>query len=204
MSETYDGLNSYPTSITIADDGDNKAVASVDVALEGLADRTAYLKARLDGTSPGAHLDTPTIDDPTLTGAINVGTATFAGTVQGDGSAIFPGVVEVGQITVGEALQPDSNATASVPAKAIYLTIILTGDRTFQMDLGIPGQIVRFISFEAAHTLTIKNQLGATMQDPSGNNLVLKAGASGFFNWVEIVFSHLAGDKWIYAGGTPN
>lgn len=204
MSETYDGANSYPTSITIADDGDNKAVVSVDVALEGLADRTAYLKARLDGTSPGAHLDMPTIDDPTLTGTVGVAGAIFSGTVTGDGGAVFPGFVTAGGLAVSEALVPDSNSTASVPAKGIYLVIVLTGDRTFQMDVGIPGQVARFVSFEAAHTLTIKNQAGVTMQDPSGNNLVLKAAAAGFFNELEIVYSHLAGDKWIYAGGTPN
>lgn len=204
MSSVYNGANTYPTGVTIPDDGDNKAAASVDVAIEGLADRTAYLKARLDGTSSGAHLNTPTIDNPTLTGTVAVGSATFSGTVTGDGGASFPGVVVAGAVATSEALQPDSNATASVPPKSLYITIILTGDRTFQMDLGIPGQVVRFVSFEAAHTLTIKNQAGVTMTDPSGNNLVLKAAAAGFFNWVEIVYSHLAGDKWIYAGGVPN
>jgi hypothetical protein len=204
MSETYAGVNSYAVEITIPDDGDDKAVVSVDVSIEGLADRTAYLKARLDGTSPGAHLDTPTIDDPTLTGTVAVGTATFSGTVTGDGGASFPGVVSVGALAESEALVPDSDATAAVPAKATYLAIILTGDRIFQMDLGLPGQRVRFVSFEAAHTLTIKNQAGVVMTDPSGNSLILKAAAAGFFNSLEIMFSHVAGDKWIYIGGVPN
>jgi hypothetical protein len=44
MSTTYDGDNTlFPTSLTIPSDGDPKAVSSVNPAIEGLADRTAYL-----------------------------------------------------------------------------------------------------------------------------------------------------------------
>jgi hypothetical protein len=42
MSTTYDGNDAnYPASLTIPSDGDAKPVASVNAALEGLADRTA-------------------------------------------------------------------------------------------------------------------------------------------------------------------
>lgn len=46
MSTTYAGNPAnYPASITEPSDGDNKSAASVNVGLEGLADRTAYLSA---------------------------------------------------------------------------------------------------------------------------------------------------------------
>jgi hypothetical protein len=44
MSTLYDGDNTlFPTSLTIPSDGDAKPVSSINPALEGLADRTAYL-----------------------------------------------------------------------------------------------------------------------------------------------------------------
>lgn len=47
MSSTYGGNSSnYPTLITIPSDGDAFTAASVNVPLEGLADRTAYLKGQ--------------------------------------------------------------------------------------------------------------------------------------------------------------
>lgn len=46
MSTTYGGANTYPANITLPSDGDVKNAASVNVPLEGLADRTAYLYAR--------------------------------------------------------------------------------------------------------------------------------------------------------------
>lgn len=47
MSTTYAGdETNFPASITIPSDGDTKPAASVNVALEGLADRTAYLLDR--------------------------------------------------------------------------------------------------------------------------------------------------------------
>jgi hypothetical protein len=48
MSSIYNGTNSYPTGMTIPDDGDPRNAASANVALEALADRTTYLKTRLD------------------------------------------------------------------------------------------------------------------------------------------------------------
>ena len=44
MSHLYNGADSYPASITLPDDLDAADAASVNVALEGLADRTRYLK----------------------------------------------------------------------------------------------------------------------------------------------------------------
>ena len=44
MSTTYDGDDTnFPTSITLPSDGDAADAASVNAALEGLADRTAFL-----------------------------------------------------------------------------------------------------------------------------------------------------------------
>lgn len=46
MATTYAGVSSNPwTDPVLPDDGDDEDAASVDVALEVLADRTAYLKA---------------------------------------------------------------------------------------------------------------------------------------------------------------
>lgn len=47
MSTTYNGADAYPTSLTIPADGDPKPAASVNVAIEGLADRTTNLKGRV-------------------------------------------------------------------------------------------------------------------------------------------------------------
>lgn len=44
MSSTYAGASSFPTNITIPDDGDPRTAASVNVAFEGLADRTVWAK----------------------------------------------------------------------------------------------------------------------------------------------------------------
>ncbi len=54
MSTTYAGDDTnFPASITIASDGDPKPVASVNVGLEGLADRTATLGRIVPPTSFG-------------------------------------------------------------------------------------------------------------------------------------------------------
>lgn len=47
MSSTYAGSNIYPTSITEPSDGDAVTAASVNAAIEGLADRSTYLKNRV-------------------------------------------------------------------------------------------------------------------------------------------------------------
>jgi hypothetical protein len=223
MSTLYGGANSFPVNITIPSDGDTKDAASVNVSLEGLADRTKYLKGFIDGTSSGGTLDGVTLTGTTtVSGPINIGallTATAGADITGgltadtlhvtgvatfDSSGTFTGIVTADSIVVSEASVPDSNSTASSPPKAIYVCLALTGDRTFKLDLGIPGQVVRFITFEAAHTLTIQNISGVTFQDPSGNNIILKAASVGNFNGVEMVYSALAGNKWIWAGGVPN
>ncbi len=146
-----------------------------------------------------------------LTGALHVAStaqvdsdAHVGGALTIDLGATVGGVVVAESVAVNEALVPDADSVASVPAKGVYLAIILTGNRSFRMDFGIPGQTVHFVSFEAAHTLTIKDQAGVTMQDPSGNSLILKAAAAGFFNSLDIVYSHVAGDKWIYSAGRVN
>lgn len=51
MSTTYAGTPTYPTEVTVPQDGDNKPAASVGVGLEGLADRTAYSHLRGPGGS---------------------------------------------------------------------------------------------------------------------------------------------------------
>jgi hypothetical protein len=44
VSSTYAGTATYPATITMPDDGDPANAASVSAPMEGLADRTAYLK----------------------------------------------------------------------------------------------------------------------------------------------------------------
>lgn len=48
MAHTYAGTATYPANITCPDDGDARNASSVNVPLEGLADRAAYLKSKLD------------------------------------------------------------------------------------------------------------------------------------------------------------
>lgn len=48
MPTTYAGNNVFPSAITIPSDGDNKPAASVNVSLEGLADRTTWLEQRVN------------------------------------------------------------------------------------------------------------------------------------------------------------
>lgn len=43
MPSTYAGNNTFPTSVTIPSDGDDKPAVSVNVALEGALDRTQWL-----------------------------------------------------------------------------------------------------------------------------------------------------------------
>jgi hypothetical protein len=45
-------VNNFPAQITLPDDGTDLEAADVNVALEALADRTAYLKKRLGGWRP--------------------------------------------------------------------------------------------------------------------------------------------------------
>lgn len=86
MSVTYAGADSFPSNITIPSDGDDDTAAAVDVALEGLADRTAWIKNRL--AAAGGVLDLQTVKIHTLleilSGA-NLKIDTGAtGTIQGD------------------------------------------------------------------------------------------------------------------------
>lgn len=46
MSHTYGGLDLFPALLTMPDDGDAADAASVNVSLEGLADRTVFLLGR--------------------------------------------------------------------------------------------------------------------------------------------------------------
>ena len=76
MPTTYAGADSYPTGITIPSDGDVKGAATVNVALEGLADRTRWFQGFIMGWSPGAHLLSPTLS----------GTITVEDPIRGDGT----------------------------------------------------------------------------------------------------------------------
>ncbi len=48
MGTQYAGSQTFPSDYTIPDDGDPEDAASVNVALEALGDRTAFLRSRLD------------------------------------------------------------------------------------------------------------------------------------------------------------
>jgi hypothetical protein len=61
MSVTYAGSDAFPPNITIPSDGDDDTAAAVDVALEGLADRTAWIKARLSAAGGNVDFDTVTV-----------------------------------------------------------------------------------------------------------------------------------------------
>lgn len=84
MSSTYNGINVFPASITIPSDGDLADAGSVNISLEGLADRTTYLNNFITGTNPGAQLVSPSLINPNFVGVIS-----FANPLIGDGSHLF-------------------------------------------------------------------------------------------------------------------
>ena len=76
MSHPYNGADSYPTSITLPDDLDAADAASVNVAIEGLADRTTNLNARetaLDGRVGSLETDVGTLQTDVGTLQTDVG-----------------------------------------------------------------------------------------------------------------------------------
>lgn len=79
------GKGTWPDLITIPDDGDPRAAASVNVALEGLADRTQWLAEHsinfVDGASYVTSISLIDLTTVTTTGDIEVGGAL---TVTGD------------------------------------------------------------------------------------------------------------------------
>ena len=56
MGTQYAGSQTFPSDYTIPDDGDPEDAASVNVALEALGDRTAFLRSRLDALANLAAL----------------------------------------------------------------------------------------------------------------------------------------------------
>lgn len=61
MSTAYAGVNTFPTTIPLASDGDPKFAASVTAALQGLKDATIYLANLHTGANPAGILKGPTI-----------------------------------------------------------------------------------------------------------------------------------------------
>lgn len=56
MAHAVAGTNVYPANLTIPDDGDLRDASSVNPAFEGLANRTAFLKAHMvDGVDGGSY-----------------------------------------------------------------------------------------------------------------------------------------------------
>jgi hypothetical protein len=108
MSSTYAGNNVFPANITEPSDGEPPVVASVNVPLEGLADRTIWLKTRTDAAdgAPFRNLRVPVFAE------INTTVFDFAFT-RADGSSpafwssqfqlwIKPGKDTVGKFYVGD------------------------------------------------------------------------------------------------------
>lgn len=108
---TITGANTFPASITSPDDGVADTAADVNVTLEGLADRTVYLKTRVDvlvADTPefflanyqvcaGSNLTTTTLVQPTtMHFALQFGSFGASGT--GTGTSINPVTVAVGDI----------------------------------------------------------------------------------------------------------
>jgi hypothetical protein len=79
MSSPYAGANTFPATITIPSDGDLATAASVNVALESLADRTVNLQGFLNGSNPG-----PTFVNPILIGTLTI----TVGAIVGDGAIL--------------------------------------------------------------------------------------------------------------------
>lgn len=89
MSSPYSGANTFPASITIPSDGDLASAASVNVALESLADRTVNLQGFINGSNPG-----PTFLNPILLGTLTI----LTGSLEGDGTFLF--ISQPGETTI--------------------------------------------------------------------------------------------------------
>jgi hypothetical protein len=163
MSSTYAGANSYPTSVTIPSDGDVKGAASVNVALESLADRTRYLRGFVDGSSPGA-----TLLSPTLNGTITVQTP-----ILGDGTHLFlsqPAETThvLGALTVAQDATFAGNST--FPAAhtvdfngTVHLntTVVLVSPALMTVQAGATLQIYGIVNCGGAGHIRYRELIGA-------------------------------------------
>lgn len=80
MPTPYSGADAFPASYNIPSDGDTRNVASVNVALEALGDRTAYLHNRLGAhfmRTVAVHTEDDTAFPPTLQWSSSTTAGTF-------------------------------------------------------------------------------------------------------------------------------
>lgn len=127
MPDTYAGNNVFPSTITIPKGGESASSASVNVGFEGLADRTAYLKAIKDAEDgrPIRNLQDTIAKD---TG----GSALAFNHKRGDGTStafysttygiwVKCGVDTAGHVFLGDRDQwGDYNTAASSPPKVSF------------------------------------------------------------------------------------
>jgi hypothetical protein len=169
MSSTYDGdETNYPTSITVPSDGDGPGIKAADVnaAIEGLADRTAYLSRHTSGVSY-------TFDN-------NVGTLFSTSDTAWD-DAVSDGVyVDVENCEVGDKIFATMTGiyrctgTAGHTFEARLLAIDdqgttnaevpIVGARASLLD-GVPATGMRFpMAMSGVHTVTVAGTTRITLQ----------------------------------------
>lgn len=168
MGEQYAGDDTvFPEDFTIPDDGDDEDASSVDVALEALGDRTAYLKEHsprlqtAEFTTPGTHNWTAParvtrVRARGVGGGGSGGAGTF-GSLAGDGGGSGGGGARQGE---GEV--------EVVPGDVYVVTVAAGGASPPSNTSGNDGEDS---SFAGVTTLTFYGAGGGGKgTDPSGDN----------------------------------
>lgn len=162
MSTPYAGNPAaFPTDYLIPDDGESKNATSVNVALEALGDRTAYLKARAINTIAGV---------PQSTGPVAATFSTASATdVDITGMTLTIADCEIGDILVIQA-HLQVWITNNAGGAAAYTTKVINGATTDSAAIGtntqatLPPSISHSWQFTVAHAgaVTVKGTLRTT------------------------------------------
>lgn len=110
MSSTYGGNNVFPSLVTLPSDGEPQVVASVNVPLEGIADRTVYLKTRADSYDGNVirNLRIPSVAD-TVASGYDFSFHRADGTSQAFWAECFQFWIKCGNSTAGRIYIGDNN-----------------------------------------------------------------------------------------------
>jgi hypothetical protein len=183
MPSNYAGNNAaFVANIQIPSDGDDKPAASVNAALEGLADRSAYLKALLNGIHSFA-----TIKEGIFTGLAQV----FQSPLVMDPGGYFVDL---------EAAAANVDTTYDLTADGNIIIVdggVLSAPRAYTFNkTGVQvGARCRIYTFETTHALTVKDHAGGTLA------VLLNGGAPGEYEWIDIIRRGGAIDDWTLCGG---
>lgn len=190
MSAEYAGdPNNYPVKITIPEDGDYKDAASVSVALEGLADRTANLADHLLGVVADDVITLPLV--PLATASFTWDTPDMQwrqSSVASAGVLVFELILpKRGTLTAVQAVVIGDTGHAALPATMPKITL-------YRKDTGSPAAATvldtetdasaNVGAYEVAHPITIVTS--EVFDHESGNRYYVtfegEAGANSAIN----------------------